>query len=115
MTSSPQYEREQAAIAAQARVDEVMASPRYPGREALARTLLTLKGPHRMLPGEIITALEKAPKSGGELAAPASSQASCNLPPPGNAPPPGNIPPVMAAAFMTPEQLEWERLYQAGA
>lgn len=107
------YQQERADAAAQDRLDQVMSSPAYEGREALARTLLGIKEPHRMLAGEIIATLEKAPRiSGGEPVAPAASQ--FNVPPSGDVP--GKDLTSRAALLgLTPKQIEDERLYELGA
>ena len=65
-----------------------------------------------MLAGEIIAALEKAPIPGDEPAASNPSQSPFNVPP-GTDPRTGN--PSPASMFLTPDQLEFEQLYQAGA
>ena len=107
--AAARHAQELADRAAEERINEVMSSPHYQGNEALAKTLLGLSGPHRMLAGEIITALSKAPKPAAEPAAPASSQ--FNVPPRGSNDPS----PSAASAFLTPQQVEFERLYQKGA
>ncbi len=67
-----QYQQEQAERAVAERWDTVMNNPAARGRETLAKSLLAVNGNHRLTPQQIITALEKAPASGGSPTPPAA-------------------------------------------
>lgn len=95
--------QERADRIAEERLNEVMSSPHYEGNETLAKTLLGLSGPHRMLAGEIITALSKAPKP---AALPPSAPSRDNM----------SAHDITMAHFgATPKQVDDARLYEAGA
>ena len=95
--------QERADEAAEARRDAVESSPEYVGREALARTLLQIKDPHRMMADEIMRALAAALRTTTEVAAP----------PPSFGAPQDDM--AMARMFLTPKQVIDEELYQKGA
>lgn len=66
-----------------------MASEHYPGNEALARTLLSIGGEHRMLAGEIIATLAKS-----KLSSPAPERVQAR-----HAPLPEGVDPFKVEAF----------------